>query len=80
MKKNDRYANPQYDDNKMPRHMGDGNEPGDMSAHTDVYQLPGKDFSQEGFSKTTEYIQRQDKHQSMNARDIRKQGYEGRYS
>jgi len=37
-------------------------------------------FSQRGFSKTTQYIERQDAHQNEAARDIDKQEYKGRYS
>lgn len=57
-----------------------GVEQGNMSAHVEDYQLPDKDFAEEGFSGTTNYIARQDKHQSMNASQIKKQHYQGRYS
>lgn len=53
---------------------------GDMAPTVEEYQKPEKDFSQEGFSKTTEYIERQDKFQGKMAKDIEKQGYVGRYS
>ena len=53
---------------------------GDMSPHVEDYQKPSKDFSQEGFSKTTEYVERQDMRQSGMAKDINKQSYQGRYS
>lgn len=53
---------------------------GDMSPKVKDYQRPKSDFSQEGFSKTLEYVERQDKHQKKAAHDIRKQGYMGRYS
>jgi hypothetical protein len=53
---------------------------GRMEPHVEDYQKPMKDFSQEGFSKTTEYVERQDKFQAREARDIEKQGYKGRYS
>jgi hypothetical protein len=53
---------------------------GDMSPHVEDYQKPSKDYSQEGFSKTTEYVERQDKFQAREARGIEKQAYEGRYS
>lgn len=53
---------------------------GDMSPHVEDYQKPGSDFSQEGFSKTTEYVERQDAFQKREASDIKKQAYKGRYS
>ncbi len=57
-----------------------GSKQGDMNPHVEDYQRPMKAFSQEGFSKTTEYIQRQDKHQGEAAKTIEKQAYNGRYS
>jgi hypothetical protein len=59
---------------------GRGDKQGDMSPTVSDYQKPMKDFSQEGFSKTTEYVERQDKFQGKEASEIRKQGYMGRYS
>jgi len=53
---------------------------GDMSPKVDSYQKPEKDFAERGFSKTTEYIERQDRSQSGMAKDINKQSYQGRYS
>ena len=53
---------------------------GDMSPKVEDYQRPHSDFSQEGFSKTLEYVERQDHHQKMAAHDIKKQAYQGRYS
>jgi hypothetical protein len=53
---------------------------GDMSPTVESYQKGEKDFSQRGFSKTTEYIERQDRRQSEMAKDVDKQGYQGRYS
>ena len=53
---------------------------GDMNPHVKDYQKPSKDFSQEGFSKTTEYVERQDAFQAREARDVEKQAYKGRYS
>lgn len=53
---------------------------GDMSPKVKDYQRPRSDFSQEGFSETLEYIERQDKHQKQAANDIRRQGYKGRYN
>jgi hypothetical protein len=57
-----------------------GHTQGDMSPVVEDYQRPMKAFSQEGFSKTTQYIERQDKHQTEAAHDIKKQAYMGRYS
>lgn len=57
-----------------------GYKQGDMSPTVEDYQRPSKSFSQEGFSKTTEYVERQDRHQDKAASDIRKQAYNGRYS
>lgn len=53
---------------------------GDMSPHVEDYQKPEKDFAERGFSKTLEYIERQDKHQGMMAKELNKQAYNGRYS
>lgn len=53
---------------------------GDMSPHVEDYQKPMNDFSQAGFSRTTDYIERQDAYQGKEATDIRKQAYKGRYS
>lgn len=53
---------------------------GDMAPKVEDYQKPAKDYSQEGFSKTTEYIERQDAFQAREASEIRKQAYKGRYS
>ncbi len=51
---------------------------GDMAPHVEDYQKPKKDFSQEGFSKTTEYVSRQDAYQAKEARGVEKQAYKGR--
>lgn len=53
---------------------------GDMSPHVEDYQKPESDFSQEGFSKTLEYIERKDKFEKKEASGIKKQAYQGRYS
>jgi hypothetical protein len=53
---------------------------GDMSPRMKDYQKPSKDFSQEGFSKTLDYIERQDRMQGGMAKDVEKQAYQGRYS
>lgn len=53
---------------------------GDMSPRIKDYQKPENDFSQDGFSKTLNYIERQDKLQSNEASTVEKQAYHGRYS
>lgn len=53
---------------------------GDMSPTVENYQKPEKDFAERGFSKTTEYVERQDARQSEMAKDVNKQSYQGRYS
>lgn len=53
---------------------------GDMSPMVESYQQPEAVFSQEGFSRTTDYIERKDAQQKKMASDIRKQGYKGRYN
>ena len=57
-----------------------GVKQGDMSPKVDDYQSPMASFSQEGFSKTTEYVERQDMHRNRAAKDVEKQAYKGRYS
>ena len=53
---------------------------GDMSPKVSDYQKPISNFSQEGFSRTTSYVERQDAFQGKEASEIKKQGYKGRYS
>ncbi len=53
---------------------------GDMSPHVESYQKPEKDFAERGFSKTTEYIERQDGFQGKMEKGLSKQSYQGRYS
>lgn len=53
---------------------------GDMSPHVEEYQKPEKDFAERGFSKTTEYIERQDMRQGGMSKGLNKQAYNGRYS
>lgn len=53
---------------------------GDMSPHVEDYQKPHADYAEEGFSKTTQYIERQDAFQKKEASEIKKQHYKGRYS
>lgn len=53
---------------------------GDMSPSIKDYQRPEKVFSQEGFSKTLDYIERQNEFTGKEASRIEKQAYNGRYS
>ena len=53
---------------------------GEMSPVVDDYSLKSDAYSQRGFSKTTEYIERNTAHQVQAADDINKQEYKGRYS
>jgi hypothetical protein len=53
---------------------------GDMSPKVEDYQAPVSEFAERGFSKTTEYVERQDKFRHKEAKEIEKQRYEGRYS
>lgn len=57
-----------------------GYHQGDMKPKVEDYNLSERDFSQRGFSKTDEYIERQDKHQARTAKGVEKQAYNGRYS
>jgi hypothetical protein len=57
-----------------------GYEQGEMKPTVESYQKPEKDFSQRGFNKTTEYVERQDKRQAGMSKDVNKQAYQGRYS
>ena len=57
-----------------------GYEQGDMSPTVESYQKSEKDFAERGFSKTTEYIERQDRSQSKMEKGLSKQAYQGRYS
>ncbi len=56
-----------------------GYDQGDMSPVVENCAMPEKDFSQSPFGKTTEYIERQNKQQSNNASQLRKQDWKGRY-
>lgn len=55
-------------------------EQGNMSPKVEDYQKPLSNYSQEGFSKTTQYIERQDAFVNKEAAEVRKQAYKGRYS
>lgn len=57
-----------------------GHMQGDMKPNVEDFQKPMGCFPEEGFSKTTQYIERQDKHQHEMSKDIKKQHYNGRYS
>ena len=57
-----------------------GYDQGDMKPKVESYQKPEKDFAERGFSKTDEYIERQDARQSGMSKDLNKQAYKGRYS
>jgi hypothetical protein len=57
-----------------------GYDQGDMKPTVESYQKPEKDFAERGFSKTDEYIERQDMRQSGMSKDLNKQAYKGRYS
>lgn len=62
---------------KMSKH---GYTQGDMSPTVESYQKPEKDFAERGFSKTDQYIERQDMRQSGMSKGLNKQAYNGRYS
>jgi hypothetical protein len=53
---------------------------GDMSPTVNDYERPESNFSQSGFNKTTEYVERQDKFVNKEASKVRSQAYQGRYS
>ena len=53
---------------------------GDMSPKVEGYQKPASSYSQEGFSKTTDYIARNNATVGKQGGEIRKQAYKGRYA
>jgi hypothetical protein len=57
-----------------------GYDQGDMSPKVESYQRPEASFAEGQFGTTTEYIERQDRFIDKEAKEIRKQGYKGRYS
>ena len=57
-----------------------GVDQGNMSPHLKDFQRPEKVFSQEGFSKTLDYIERQNSFTGKEASRVEKQAYNGRYS
>lgn len=65
----------------MKESMGKaGYEQGDMSPKVADYQRKESSFAERGFSKTTEYVERQDRTQNEYAKGLEKQAYKGRYS
>ena len=65
----------------MSDNMGKaGYDQGNMSPKVEDFQQPMASYSQDGFSKTTQYIARQNAIQVKNAKDIEKKAYKGRYS
>jgi hypothetical protein len=57
-----------------------GLKQGDMSPKVKDYQKPMKDYSQRDANKTTEYVERQDREQGKDAKQLDKQAWKGRYS
>ena len=53
---------------------------GDMSPHVESFQKPENDFAERGFSKTLEYVERQNRMQGGMSSGLNKQAYNGRYS
>ena len=53
---------------------------GQMSPHVEDYQAPESVFPERGFSKTTEYVERQNAFRHREAKEVEKQSYKGRYS
>lgn len=53
---------------------------GEMSPHVEDYQAKESEFAERGFSKTTEYVERQDAFRHREAKGLEKQSYKGRYS
>jgi len=65
----------------MKEKMGKaGYTQGDMSPHVKDYQASESQFPERGFSKTDEYIERQDAFKMREAKQVEKQSYKGRYS
>lgn len=63
-----------------PQMSREGYMQGDMKPNVKDYQKSEKCFSQKGFGTTLDYMNRQDRMQSKEASDLRKQDYKGRYS
>jgi len=60
--------------------MHKGDKQGDMSPDVKDFSRPSSNFSQHDLNKTTEYIERQNKHVAKECSEIKKQAYQGRYS
>ena len=57
-----------------------GVKQGDMAPHVEEYQASDNEFAERGFSKTLDYIERQDRFRGKEAKGLEKQSYVGRYS
>lgn len=57
-----------------------GYELGNMAPDVEDFQKPMADYAEEGFSKTTQYIERKNAYEKREANDVKKQHYKGRYS
>lgn len=57
-----------------------GHDQGNMAPKVEGYQKPMACYSQEGFSKTLNYIERNNNTLEKQAKNIEKQAYKGRYS
>lgn len=57
-----------------------GKAQGDMSPKVRDLQTPESCFPEKGFSKTLEYVERQDSFRGKESSMIKKQAYKGRYS
>jgi len=56
-----------------------GSKQGDMSPDVKDYQRPQSTYAEDGFSKTTQYVERKNKFEEREASKLRKQPYQGRY-
>lgn len=57
-----------------------GYNQGDMSARVEDMQRPMDSFSQRDANQTTRYVERHDRQDKMDVKDLNKQAYKGRYS
>ncbi len=57
-----------------------GYKQGDMSPSVEDMQRPMKAYAEEGFSKTTSYVERHNAYEGKEAGQVKKQHYKGRYS
>lgn len=53
---------------------------GDMAPKVEDIQKPMSSYSQSGFSKTLDYVERKNAFENAEAKEISKQAYKGRYS